>query len=80
MKDVKKRIRPLRFIKKYGRLLLGGIIILSVLFVAVFAPLLTDQDPYQLDLVNGKQTPSADHPLGTDRFGRDILSRIMYGA
>ena len=80
MEKSKKRIRPLRFIKKYGRLLLGGTIIFVVLFVAIFAPLLSDKDPYELNLTNAKQTPSAANALGTDRFGRDILTRIMYGA
>jgi peptide/nickel transport system permease protein len=49
-------------------------------FVAVFAPLIAPHDPYAQD-VTGRFLPSSKaHPLGTDNFGRDILSRIIYGA
>ena len=41
---INKRLRPLRFLQKYGRLLIGGTIIAVVLFGAIFAPLLTDYE------------------------------------
>ena len=75
-----RRIQPLRFIQKYGRLLIGGTIIAVVLFGAIFAPFLTDYDTETLDLDNIKQEPSAEHVLGTDRYGRDMLTRILYGS
>ena len=75
-----RRIKPLRFIQKYGRLLIGGAIIAVVLFGAIFAPFLTDYDTETLDLDNIKQEPSAEHVLGTDRYGRDMLTRILYGS
>ena len=75
-----RRIKPLRFIQKYGRLLIGGAIIAVVLFGAIFAPFLTDYDNETLDLDNIKQEPSAEHVLGTDRYGRDMLTRILYGS
>ena len=75
-----RRIKPLRFIQKYGRLLIGGAIIAVVLFGAIFAPFLTDSDTETLDLDNIKQEPSAEHVLGTDRYGRDMLTRILYGS
>lgn len=52
----------------------------AVLFAAAFAPLLIRYDPIKTDLTNSLQLPSAAHPLGTDNFGRDILSRLLYGA
>lgn len=52
----------------------------ALLFAAVFAPLLTRYDPVKTDLVNSLQLPSVAHPLGTDNFGRDILSRLIYAA
>jgi peptide/nickel transport system permease protein len=57
-------------------------IVLVVLFVvlAVFAPLLAPQDPAVLDLPSRLSTPSSSHCFGTDELGRDILSRIIYGA
>lgn len=53
-----------------------------VLFVvaAVFAPQLTPRDPYEIVLEAGLQKPSAQYWLGQDELGRDLLSRIIYGA
>ena len=45
-----------------------------------FAPLLARYDPVKTDLVNSLQPPSAAHLLGTDNFGRDIFTRLLYGA
>ncbi len=58
---------------------LGLIIVLAYALVAIFADQLAPQDPYQQDLVNMLQGPSAEHLLGTDEMGRDILSRLIYG-
>jgi peptide/nickel transport system permease protein len=51
-----------------------------IAFVAVFAPLLAPADPLAQDYNALLKGPSAAHPLGTDQVGRDLLSRIMYGA
>lgn len=67
---------------RFGGLSLSSKISLTLLvlvaLVAIFAPFLAPHDP----LASGPaiQPPSADHPFGTDRQGRDILSRLMYGA
>ena len=55
---------------------------LLVLFVAAasLAPLLAPYSPTQQELEKDLQSPSREHPLGTDKLGRDILSRILYGA
>lgn len=59
---------------------LVGLFILAVfVFLAIFAPLLTSYDPTLQDLSAAFQPPSAQHWLGTDDLGRDILARIMYG-
>ena len=78
--STKKRMSPLRFAKKYGRLILGGAILAVVVFCAVFAPLLTDYDPVKINMVDAKQTASAAHIMGTDNFGRDIFARLCYGS
>jgi peptide/nickel transport system permease protein len=57
----------------------GAAIILALIIVAVFAPLIAPYDPYQQNLREALQPPSKDHLLGTDPFGRDTLSRIIYG-
>jgi peptide/nickel transport system permease protein len=58
----------------------GALIISAMLFVALFAPRLAPYDPYAADYGAQFQRPSTAHWFGTDEFGRDVLSRIMYGA
>jgi nickel transport system permease protein len=53
---------------------------LLVTGMAVFAPALSPADPNATDLAIRLENPSLRHPLGTDHLGRDILSRLMYGA
>src|SRR5438445_10467793 len=58
----------------------GAVIILGMLGLALFAELLAPYDPYVGDYALQFARPSAEHWFGTDEFGRDVLSRIMYGA
>ncbi|MBN1188843.1 MAG: ABC transporter permease [Dehalococcoidales bacterium] len=58
----------------------GLIIILLLLICAIFPSLLTSYDPNKMDLRSTLLEPSRDHLLGTDALGRDMLSRIIYGA
>jgi len=58
----------------------GALIILAMIFVAIFAKTLAPYDPYWGDYAAQFARPGAEHWFGTDEFGRDILSRIMYGA
>ena len=53
-------------------------IILGFVLLAIFAPLFC-QDPLEIDLVHKYNNPSGEHILGTDSFGRDIFSRLIYG-
>lgn len=67
-------------IKKHPYIAIGGTVIGLVFLTAVAAPLLTKFNPLE---VNGKERllpPSWIHPMGTDHFGRDIMSRLVYGA
>lgn len=57
----------------------GMIIIIGLILVAIFAPQIAPYDPYQLEIKNRLAPPSWDHWLGTDRVGRDTLSRVIYG-
>lgn len=61
-------------------MLIFGFLVLCLLFVAAFAQYLTPYDPYEQDLAKALQTPNAQHLLGTDRYGRDMLSRVIMGA
>jgi peptide/nickel transport system permease protein len=58
----------------------GALVILAMAFLAVFAELLAPYDPYAPDYAAQFARPSAEHWFGTDEFGRDVLTRIMYGA
>ena len=60
--------------------LIGGGILCMLLLVALLAPVLAPYDPLAQDLYQRLQPPSIDHWFGTDDFGRDILSRIVYGS
>ena len=59
--------------------LLGFVIILTLIFLAIFAPLIAPFDPIKTSLVDRLQAPSTAHFFGTDEMGRDIFSRIIWG-
>ena len=59
---------------------LGLILCVGVIFAAMFAPVLALYDPLQIDATVILRPPTLDHPLGTDELGRDVLSRIIFGA
>ncbi|WP_188733056.1 oligopeptide ABC transporter permease [Oceanobacillus neutriphilus] len=59
---------------------LGGITIIIVVGMAVFAPWIAPFDPAKQDLLNTLAPPSMEHFLGTDELGRDVFSRLLYGA
>ncbi len=59
---------------------IGGILVLLLGLAAIGAPLLVPDDPVRQDYDAVLASPGLDHPLGTDRLGRDTLSRLIYGA
>ncbi len=63
--------------KLNGRVLAGLVILSVVLLVALLAPVLAPHDPYELGVPYLR--PSAEHPLGTNDIGQDILSELIYG-
>lgn len=70
--------------KSYGRfftvpVIISLAILLVFIFCIVFAPVVTPIDPNKLDLANLLKDPSPEHLLGTDKTGRDIFARILYG-
>jgi peptide/nickel transport system permease protein len=56
------------------------IVVVLFVFVAVLAPWLAPYDPLQQSILSVNQRPSAEHLVGTDQFGRDVLSRLIYGS
>lgn len=86
--ELAARIRPRRpalvnFILRLWKKPLGFIslvIILGVIFCAIFADVIAPYNPDMTDRTKTLVPPSIEHPLGTDPLGRDMLSRIIYGA
>jgi peptide/nickel transport system permease protein len=59
---------------------IGLVLLALIVFVAVFAPWLAPYDPLEQNIVVRLEPPSAEFWLGTDSYGRDVLSRLIYGA
>ncbi len=68
-----------QFIKSHWLFSFYSLLVGIVIFLALFAPLLAPHDPFDANMKNALQSPSAEHFLGTDKLGRDCLSRIIYG-
>src|ERR1700686_2098098 len=69
-----------RSIRRNPLALAGSVLIVLLVFCAAFGPLIAPRDPSFIDLAARLQPPSAHHLLGTDELGRDIFSRLLYGA
>ena len=75
-KKIKKFLRAL-FSRKI--VVVSGVVVVLFILTAVFAPWLAPYDPDYADFAAFLQGPSRNHILGTDSYGRDVLSRIIYG-
>ena len=60
--------------------LVGAAFMVFIAFMAVFAPIVSTHDPYAQSLRKRMKPPTAEHWLGTDEVGRDVYSRLVYGA
>jgi peptide/nickel transport system permease protein len=75
-----------RYMRRYGKLVFGAALVLAVVVMAVLAPVLSHHDPNRVSLMARLTPPvwqaegNAKNLLGTDQLGRDLLTRIMYGA
>lgn len=76
---VRRRSGTLRRVVRTPAGAVGVTLLAAMLLVALFAPVLTPYDPYVIDPTEAMQAPSWQHPAGTDRLGRDILTRILHG-
>jgi peptide/nickel transport system permease protein len=75
-----QRLYVLSHLLKRPTAVVGLVIIVLVVFMALFAPWISPYGPLEQHISNAFQMPSLSHPLGTDNLGRDILTRIMYGS
>lgn len=70
----------LKRLKKNKMAMFCAVILIAIILMAIFAPLLAPYDPTYQDYSSVLSAPSMAHPFGTDEYGRDILSRIIYGS
>ncbi|MHB9836343.1 ABC transporter permease [Paraburkholderia terrae] len=75
----RKRRGLVRFMRNKAAVF-GACLVALIVVMAVFAPWLTQYDPVQASFMTVRQAPSAAHWFGTDELGRDVLSRLLYGA
>lgn len=59
---------------------IGGLIVLLLVLLAILAPWIAPYDPYAINVKDRLQPPSLTYPFGTDDLGRDLFSRVIYGA
>jgi len=71
--------KTLRFCVRYPLVGLSSLVLVFLLFVALFAPFLWTVDPTEISTLQRLRPPSAEHWFGTDALGRDIYSRVVYG-
>lgn len=74
-----RALRIRRFTKNKAAVF-GLVVVLLVIVLAILAPVLTSYDPLALDTVNRLKPCSAEHLFGTDTMGRDVFTRVLYGA
>lgn len=79
LKKKKSGSRALRKLLNNRMAVLGGIIFLIILVACICAPLLTSYSPKAVDMKSILKPPSGTHLLGTDKIGRDIFTRVLYG-
>lgn len=72
--------KVLKFIRKNPLAAVGIVIWFIFIVCAIFAPLIAPYSPVQQNLEIRNSAPNIAHPFGTDSFGRDVLSRVIYGA
>ena len=75
----KKKSRALSKFMSNKLAMFGAVVFVVILLACIFAPLLTPYDPAMYDLLNMSKPPSAEHIFGTDKIGRDLFARCLYG-
>jgi len=76
-----ERVRAFwRALRRNRLALAGGVVVVALALLALLAPVISPRDPNRLDVKRILDAPSKAHPLGTDQLGRDVLSRMLYGA
>jgi peptide/nickel transport system permease protein len=77
---VKQRGRAMTFVRRHPTIVIGGALLLIMVLIAIFAPFLGTVDPTALAPAKRTREPSSIYWFGTDMLGRDVYSRVIYGA
>ena len=80
MSQVTVRVQKVKRNRIRMKLFLFAALAATLLLITIFAKYICPYDPYAQDLSQAMQPPSAAHPMGTDTYGRDMLSRVLIGA
>lgn len=72
--------RYVRFIRQHPTVAVGGVLVMGLILMAIFAPWLGTSDPTSLSPIHRTRAPNAQFWFGTDLLGRDVYSRVIYGA
>jgi peptide/nickel transport system permease protein len=72
-------LKVLKFLKSHKQFTVFLILAIAIICVAIFAPFIAPKDPYDAVMTDSLQAPSSKYLCGTDKLGRDILSRVIYG-
>jgi oligopeptide transport system permease protein len=67
-----------RYIRNRGAVVAGAVFVLMVAFCLIW-PIISPYDPNEVNFAEARQGPSLEHPMGTDRFGRDVMTRVALG-
>lgn len=78
VKPVKSKVKRVPIWRRSPSLIVGAVIVLFTCIVAAFPSLFTSQDPLAINPVEMLQAPSAEHLFGTDNFGYDVFTRVVY--
>jgi len=73
-------VKSILFKKKYRQIIIGFSMLFTVIVCAIFAPWIASHDPEEYNVPHRLKAPSSLHFFGTDQFGRDVFSRVVYGA
>jgi peptide/nickel transport system permease protein len=76
----RRRSKTSHFLRRNPAIVAGGILLLIIVLVAMFAPWLGTVDPTAIEAIKRGRAPSAEFWFGTDMLGRDVYSRVLYGA
>jgi peptide/nickel transport system permease protein len=77
---VRRRGRVRTLVRRYPTIVIGGALLGAMIFIAIFAPWLGTVDPTAIAPAHRIRDPSAQYWFGTDMLGRDVYSRVLYGA